>query len=107
MVTDYRYFYDEVKATATLTSGSNIKIFKRDSDQMYNGSEASDPEQMNDAVVYERELFVGEEDGDRYFDCVAEYFYGKQTAACLTGPMQTQVDQLADKLSPMLGLGGK
>ncbi len=98
-VTSYRYFYDEPKATATVTSGSKVYIFKRGSDQMYKGSTDAEPEPMNDAVVAQGALMVGETDANKYFNCTAEYAHGTDYAICLTGPMETAVGEYVTALT--------
>ena len=98
-VTSYRYFYDEPKATATVTSGSKVYIFKRGSDSMYKGSTDEEPEKMNDAVVAQGALMIGETDGGVYFGCCAEYAYGTDYAICLTGPMQARVEEYTESLT--------
>ncbi len=98
-VTSYRYFYDETKATATVTSGSKVYIFKRGSDLMYRSSTDEEPEQMNTAVVSQGALMIGENDGSTYFGCSAEYAYGTDYAICLTGPMQAKVQEYTEALT--------
>ena len=98
-VTSYRYFYDEPKATATVTSGSKVYIFKRGSDQMYKGSTNAEPEPMNDAVVSQGALMVGETDANKYFNCTAEYAYGTDYAICVTGPMEAAIAEYVEALT--------
>ncbi len=98
-VTSYRYFYDQTKATATVTSGSKVYIFKRSSDQMYKGSTEEEPEKMNDAAVSQGTMMLGETDTSKYFNCIGEYLYGSDYAVCLTGPMQSAVDQNVEALT--------
>lgn len=94
----YRYFYDESKATATVTKGGSVYIFRRGSDQMHNESMESEPEQMTDQAVYEGELFVGEADTSRYFKCVTEYVHGTKNAIILTSTMQSAVNEYVTSL---------
>lgn len=101
LVTSYRYFYDETKATATLTKGSQVYIFKRGSSNMYNGSEESEPEEMTDQAIYQGELYVGETDTQRYFKCNAEYLKNSEYSLCLTQTMQTSVSEFVQTLSEM------
>ncbi|MBO4900804.1 MAG: hypothetical protein J5509_11005 [Lachnospiraceae bacterium] len=101
LVTSYRYFYDESKATATLTSGTKAYIFKRGSSNMYNGSEQSEPEAMTDPAVFQGEIYVGEEDTMRYFKCSSEYLENSEYALCLTSTMQTAIAGYVEALSEM------
>ena len=100
-ITSYRYFYDETRATATVTSGSKVYIFKRGSSDMRKGSEEAEPEKMNDAAVSQGSLMLGETDTDKLFNCIAEYVYGTDYAVCLTGPMQSAVDTYVEALSEL------
>ena len=101
MFCDSAYFYDETKATATLTKGSQVYIFKRGSSNMYNGSEESEPEEMTDQAIYQGELYVGETDTQRYFKCNAEYLKNSEYSLCLTQTMQTSVSEFVQTLSEM------
>ncbi|MCR5510440.1 MAG: hypothetical protein K6F54_05770 [Lachnospiraceae bacterium] len=101
LVTSYRYFYDETKATATLTNGAKVYIFKRGSSNMYNGSEESEPEQLTDPAVYQGEIMVGEEDTMRYFKCTAEYLKNSEYSLCLTSTMQSIIAGYVETLSEM------
>ena len=96
--TDFRYFYDDTKAIATMTKGATVYIFRRGSDQMYKESEGADPEQMKLAVVYDGVVHIGEEDAQTYFQCIAEYCYGTNYAICLTAPKQTKVEEFTKTL---------
>lgn len=98
-VTSYRYFYDEPRDTATVTSGTRVYIFKRGSSQMYKGSTDAAPEPMNDAAVSQGALMIGETDAGKYFNCDTEYAYGTDHAICLTGPMQAAVEEYVTSLT--------
>ena len=100
--TEYRYFYDEDKATATVTYGSKIRIFKRSSDQMHKGSVESEPETMKSKTVSQNNLMLGEEDAQTYFKCIAEYAYNTDYAVCVTGPMQSAVDECVEALTAFM-----
>ncbi len=97
--TDYRYFYDDSKATATMTQGSKIYIFKRGSDEMYKQSTDADPEEMKDKITYSGNVYIGEEDAQSYFKCESEYAYNTDYAICLTAPKQAAVKQYTEELS--------
>ena len=96
--TSFRYFYDDSKSIATMTSGSTVYIFKRCSNQMYKQSTAEDPESMSGSVVYQGELFISETDAKKYFSCDAEYLSGTNYAVCVTGTMQTAVDNSLESI---------
>ncbi len=103
-VTSYRYFYDDTKARATMTSGSKIYIFTRGSDKMYKQSTDTDPETMKKKTVFQNRLYMFEDDSDNYFDCKAEYIDGTNCAVCLTKTMQSDVDKNVDAMLESLGL---
>jgi len=97
--TDYRYFYDDTKATATMTKGSRIYIFKRGSDRMYKQSSNSEGEMMAEKIVYSGSVYISEDDAKTYFECDAEYAYKTDYAICLTAPKQTAVEEYTKALS--------
>ncbi|MCR5155837.1 MAG: hypothetical protein K6C96_04070, partial [Butyrivibrio sp.] len=97
--TNYRYFYDDSKATATMTKGSRIYIFKRGSDQMYKQSTDSEAEKMANKIVYSGRVYISEDDAKTYFGCEAEYAYKTDYAICLTAPKQTAVEEYTKALS--------
>ena len=96
--TDFRYFYDDTKATATMTKGGTVYIFKRGSDEMNKQSDGGDSEKMKLAVVYDGVVHIGEDDAQTYFQCIAEYCFGTNYAICLTAPKQTKVEDYTKKL---------
>ncbi len=100
--TKYRYFYDENKNTATVTINAEIKIFKLGSDQMYKGSADSTPETMKTKAVLQNNLMIGEEDAQTYFNCIAEYAYDTGYAVCLTGPMQSAVEECVESITDFM-----
>ena len=100
--TEYRYFYDDTKATATMTSGSKIYIFQRGSKEMHKKSIDTDPETMETEIMYEGEMFIGEDDANNYFTCLAEYCMGTDYAICVTGPMQSEVEEMVNSLQEEL-----
>jgi hypothetical protein len=97
--TAYRYFYDDAKATGTMTKGSNVYIFKRGSEEMHKQTPSSDAEQMDEKIVYSGTLFIGEDDAKDYFKCITEYANNTDYAICLTSPMQTKVDNYTETLT--------
>ena len=100
--TEYRYFYDEQKTTATVVNDSEIKIFKPNSDQMYKGSTDATPESMKTNAVLQNNMMIGEEDAQTYFKCIAEYAYGTGYAVCLTGPMQSAVEECVESIAAFM-----
>ena len=101
-ITNFRYFYDDTKATATMTSGSKIYIFKRGSDQMYKQSTDADPETMKKKTVYQNQLYIFEDDAENYFNCKAEYIDKTSYGVCLTATMQSEVDSIVEQLQESL-----
>ena len=96
--TDFRYFYDDTKATATMTRGSIVYIFKRGSDEMYKQSTSSEGEQLNQKVAYSGVVYLDEDDTKNYFGCEAEYCNNTQYAICLTPTKQAAVKQYTETL---------
>ena len=101
-VTPYRYFYDDSKSTATMTSGSKIYIFKRGSDEMHKQNLDSDPEKLRTKTQYQRHVYLSEDDADNYFKCIAEYLNNTEYAVCLTGTMKSQVEDYVGQLEELL-----
>ncbi len=95
---DFRYFYDDTRAIATMTKGSTIYIFRRGSDQMYKQTSESEPEQLRLAIVSDGTVHIGEDDANTYFQCISEYCYGTSYAICLTAPKQTKVEDYTKSL---------
>ena len=95
-VTTFRYFYDDSKTTATMTSNSLIYIFKKGSKEMYKQSTDTAPEMMTSKAVGQSEIYLAEEDSLTYFGCSAEYLAGTNYAVCLTAKMQTTVDDAVE-----------
>ncbi|MBQ9590458.1 MAG: hypothetical protein IJR29_09765 [Butyrivibrio sp.] len=96
--TSFRYFYDDNKATATMTKGSVIYIFKRGSNEMYKQSTSNDPEILTEKIVYSGQIYIAEDDAQNYFNCLAEYLFNTQYAVCLTGSKQSKVDEYTQAL---------
>ena len=82
-ITSFRYFYDDSKAIATMTSGSTVYIFRRGSDQMNKQSMSSEPETLKQKTVYQKNIYLFEDDADNYFGCKTEYISGTDYAICL------------------------
>ncbi len=99
--TDYRYFYDDSKATATMTKGSSVYIFKRGSDEMRKQSLDAEAEKMNSKAVFSGVVYISEEDAQNYFNCTSEYAYDTNYAICLTATKQKQVDECVEELSEL------
>ncbi len=96
--TDFRYFYDDSKAIATMTKGSIVYIFKRGSDEMYKQDTSSDGEALAEKVAYQGVVFLDEDDTQNYFNCEAEYCNNTKYAICLTAPKQAAVKDYTEKL---------
>lgn len=96
--TDFRYFYDDSKAIATMTKGSIVYIFKRGSDEMYKQDTSSDGEPLTEKVAYQGVVFLDEDDTQNYFNCEAEYCNKTKYAICLTAPKQAAVKDYTERL---------
>lgn len=96
--TDFRYFYDDSKAIATMTKGSIVYIFKRGSDEMYKQDTSSDGEPLTEKVAYQGVVFLDEDDTQNYFSCEAEYCNNTNYAICLTAPKQAAVKDYTERL---------
>lgn len=95
---NFRYFYDDARATATMTKGSTIYIFRRGSDEMYKQSTETEPEKLKLAIVSDGTVHIGEDDANTYFKCISEYCYGTNYAICLTASRQTKVEEYTKSL---------
>ncbi len=100
--TSFRYFYDDSKAVATMTSGSKVYIFTRGSNQMYKQSRETEPETMNQKLVYSSDAYISEDDADVYFKCTTEYCVDTNYAVCLTSTMKTKVEDYVEQLKEMM-----
>ncbi len=96
--TDFRYFYDDSKATATMTKGSIVYIFKRGSNEMYKQSISEDGEVLIEKVAYSGVVYLDEEDAQNYFGCESEYCNNTDYAICLTAPKQAAVKTYTETL---------
>ena len=100
--TAFRYFYDDAKATASMTKGSIIYIFKRGSNQMYKQSTDNEPETMEKQIVYSGTVYIAENDADVYFKCTAEYCYGTEIAACIPATKLAKVEEYIETLQDII-----
>ena len=94
--TSYRYFYDDSKSTATMTSGTKILIFKRGSNMMYKQNTNSEPESIKSKVLYQGDLYLSEDDARTYFNCDTEYLSGTSYAVCMSSQMQTAAEDAVE-----------
>ncbi len=97
--TDYRYFYDDSKAMATMTKGQRIYIFRRGSDDMYKQSTENDPEQMNNEIEYNGVVYMADDDSQNYFKCDPEYCVNTEYGICLTATKQSQVAEYTETMT--------
>jgi hypothetical protein len=94
--TTFRYFYDDARTSATMTSNSLIYIFKRGSALMYKQTTDSAPESLAAKPVVQGDMYLSEEDAMTYFGCSAEYLKGTNYALCITPKMQADIEQTVD-----------
>ncbi len=93
--TSFRYFYDDNRRTATMTSGAKIYIFKNGSDKMQKGSEGAEEESMKSTLKVSLDPYLGEDDCKTYFGCGAEYISGTDYGICLSSVMQSKAEEYA------------
>ncbi|MCR4786231.1 MAG: hypothetical protein K5847_06195 [Lachnospiraceae bacterium] len=96
MCTPYRYYYDDSRKTATMTSGSKACIFKTGSDVLSRGGSA---EQLKYSTVISRYPYISEDDATDLFDCHCEYVGSSSYGVCLTGAMEGKAKELLDALT--------
>ncbi len=92
--TSYRYFYDDTKKTATMTSSSKIYTFVTGSSKM--GTGGSDQDLSYD-VEFSGTPYLSQSDSKTVFGCDDEYVVENPMAVCLTSDMQPRVDELLKK----------
>ncbi|MBO4457629.1 MAG: hypothetical protein J5802_07910 [Butyrivibrio sp.] len=97
-ITEYRYFYDDNKMTATMTYGMKVYIFTRGSDKVRKQSAEAEPEAISTKTVFQNNVYIPEADADTFFICQAEYIYKTDYAVCLTGSMQSTVAEYTEEL---------
>lgn len=95
-VSSFRYYYDDTRQTATLTSGVKAYIFKNGNDSLDRGGAA---EKLKYQTVLQRYPYISEEDASDLFDCHAEYVVRSSYAVCLTGSMEGRAKELLDALT--------
>ena len=101
-ITDYRYFYDDSKALATMSYGMKVYIFTRGSNKVRKQSAEAEPEAINTKTVFQNYVYISETDADTFFKCRAEYIYGTEHAICQTSTMQSEVAEYVEKLEELL-----
>ena len=92
--TTYRYFYDDTKKTATMTSRSKIYTFVTGSDKMNTGD---DDQALSYKVEFSGVPYLSQKDSKSVFGCDDEYVVENTMAVCLTSAMQPRVDELLKK----------
>jgi len=93
-VTKYRYFYDNTRKEATLTQGSNVYVFRADSDNVKRSGLDSE---LNYSTVFSKYPYVSEEDTGEIFNCDAEYVDNSAYAVCLTKELETLAGDLLNE----------
>ena len=96
LTTQFRYYYDDTRRMATLTSGSKAYVFKNGSDSLERGGNG---EKLKYEVVMQRYPYISEDDATDLFDCHSEYVTNSDYAVCLTGPMDGRAKELLDTLT--------
>ncbi|MCR5775347.1 MAG: hypothetical protein K6G42_09715, partial [Lachnospiraceae bacterium] len=96
LCSDYRYYFDDTRKTATLTSGSNVCIFQTGSDTLERGG---NKEKLKYETVMSKYPYISEDDASAIFDCHSEYVVQSDYAVCLTGAMDSKAKELLEKLT--------
>ena len=95
-VSSFRYYYDDTRQKATLTSGVKAYVFKTGSNSLDRGGAG---ETLKYNVVMQKYPYISEDDAADLFDCHAEYVAGSGYAVCLTGTMEGEAKELLDALT--------
>ena len=92
----FRYFYDDTRRQATMTSGARAFIFKTGTDSLSRGAGT---EKLKYDVVMQSVPYVSEDDASDLFDCHSEYVIDSNYAVCLTGAMDGRAKELLQALT--------
>jgi hypothetical protein len=85
LCTDYRYYYDSSRRTATMTMGVNAMIFRSGSDQVELSEKT---EKLTCATVLNGDVYIAKADAETRLGCTAEYVPNTQYAICITDSME-------------------
>ena len=100
-ISGYRYFYDDSKMIATMTSGMNVYIFTRGSDKVQIPDTENEPKLIGTKAVFQNYVYISEDDSNDLFTCQAEYINKTDYAVCLTGTMQNTVAEYVKALEEL------
>ena len=95
-VTDFRYFYDNSRKTATMTKGSNVYIFRANDINLERGSTNS---KLKYSTKFSRFLYLDEDDAKDFFGCTCEYVDNTSYGVCLAGSMESKAGELLSAFS--------
>ncbi|MBO5551453.1 MAG: hypothetical protein J5966_05790 [Lachnospiraceae bacterium] len=102
LCSSFRYYYDDTRRTATLTSGAKAYVFRTGTDTVNRGG---NDEKLKYETVMTRFPYISEADATDLFDCHAEYVTGSTYAVCLTGAMDGRAKELLEALNEAAGIG--
>ncbi|MBR5578962.1 MAG: hypothetical protein IKW28_08215 [Lachnospiraceae bacterium] len=88
---DYRYVFEDSGKEVTLSKGSKAYKFKANSSKMecYPKKEES----LKKNVLYQKDLYLYEEDAGNYFGCQIEYLEKTEKGICLTAKMYREAEE--------------
>ena len=88
LCTDYRYYYDSSRRTATMTMGVNAMIFRSGSDQVELSEKT---EKLTCVTVLNGDVYIAKADAETRLGCTSEYVPNTQYAICITDSMEGKV----------------
>ncbi|MCR5748252.1 MAG: hypothetical protein K6G03_11140 [Lachnospiraceae bacterium] len=95
-VSAYRYFYNDTKKQATMTSGSKAFIFTTGTATVERGGK---DEQLNYETVFSKDAYISSDDATGLFECYCEYISGSSYAVCLNSAMEGKAKELLEALN--------
>ena len=96
MVLGYRYVFDDIHCTVTLTKGRNYKTFAKDSDEyIYTGEKSA---KLDSKVVFQNTLYLHTGDANKLYSVNAGYVHGCDYAVVATIAVEKVAKQVYDRL---------
>ena len=96
MVLGYRYVFDDVHCTVTLTKGRNYKTFAKDSDEyIYTGEKSA---KLDSKVLFQDTLYLYTTDASKLYSVNAGYVHGCDYAVVATKAVEKLAKEIYDQL---------
>ena len=96
IVLGYRYVFDDVHCTVTLTKGRNYRTFEKDSDDyLYTGEKSA---KLDSKVLFQDTLYLYTADSNKLYNVNAGYVHGCDYAVVATTAVEKVAKQVYDRL---------